>query len=111
MSLTDPGVKAGDIGVVHLASEIAKRVVREQSLEWQALLAHRLGDGVLAVFDGVFTTFLREPLPDLGAGPWALDEHQPVAARAGVLRLGRENLRSEERRVGKEGRCRGLPYH
>ena len=45
-----------------------------QPLERQALLAHRLGDGVLAGLDGLLAALLGEPLLDLVAGPRALDE-------------------------------------
>ena len=78
MTVADCGVQAGDVRVVQLAGEICERLMGHQSLQWQALFAHRFGYGVLADVYGLFAALLGEPLTDLVTGSWAPDEGQPV---------------------------------
>ncbi len=48
--------------------------------------------------DRVGAPLTREPLADLRAGPWSLDELEPVATRSGTLHLAREDLHGVARR-------------
>ena len=49
VALADRRVQAGDVEVAHLGRQRDQRLVRHQPLHRQVLLAHRLGDRVLAV--------------------------------------------------------------
>ena len=69
VALADRGVERGDVGEVEVLGDQRQRLVGEQPLERQALLAHQLGDLVLALLDRLLAPLLGEPLPDLGAGP------------------------------------------
>ena len=92
LALADRGVQRRDVRVAHLVGDRDERLVRQEALDRQVLLAHRLGDGVLAVLDRLFAALLGEPLADLVAGARALDEPEPVAGRSGGLRLRREDV-------------------
>src|SRR5690606_39059695 len=92
LPLADRGVQGRDVRIAQLGRDSQERLVRGHALDRQVLLAHRLRDRVLAVLDRLLAAFLREPLTDLVARPGALDEAQPVAARAGGLGLRGEHL-------------------
>ena len=92
VALADGGVEGRDVGDPEAGGDLGERVVGEQPLDRQALLAHELGDLVLAPLDRLLAALLGEPLPDLGARPRRPHEAEPVARRAGVGVLGREHL-------------------
>ena len=92
VAVADRGVQRGDVRVAQLVGERRQRLGGEQPLHREVLLAHRLGDRVLALLDRLLAALLGEPGADLVAGPRALDEGQPVAAGPGALRLGGEDL-------------------
>jgi hypothetical protein len=60
------------VGQVQFAGDGHQRVGGHHPLQRQALLAHGLGDGFLALLDGALAALLVEVLPDLGArrGDW-----------------------------------------
>ena len=80
-ALADRGVQAGEVGVAELRGDRLECVRGHQPLQRQALLAHDLGDLVLARLDRRLAALLGEPLADLVAGAGGLDEVQPVAVR------------------------------
>ena len=90
--VADRGVECVDVLVVQVAGHLREQVGVHQPLDALALLAQRLGEQVFARLDGFFATLAGEPLPDLAAGPGALDEVQPVAARAGTVGLAGQDL-------------------
>ena len=92
MAVAHPGVEPGDVHVLEVLRDRRQGVVGHEPLQGQVLLAHGLGQQVLAAVDRLFAAFLAEPLPDLVAGPGALDEVLPVLAGPGALRLGGEDL-------------------
>ena len=63
------GIERRDVGVVEVLGHQRQHVVGHQPVEGQALLAHELGDLVLAPLDGLLAALLGEPLADLGARP------------------------------------------
>ena len=69
VALADGGVERGHVGEVEVLGDLGERLVGEQPLDRQPLLAHQLGDLVLAALDRLLAALLGEPLPDLRAGP------------------------------------------
>ena len=69
VALADRGVERGDVGELEVLGGLGQRLLGEQPLEGQALLAHQLGDLLLALLDRLLAPLLGEPLADLGAGP------------------------------------------
>ena len=65
---------------------------RGEPLERQALLAHDLREGLLALVDHLLAAFLGEPVPDLVAGARRPHEAEPVARGPARVGLGREHL-------------------
>src|SRR5258708_3517587 len=91
-ALAHGGVQRRQVRVPELPGHVAERVGAGEALQRQPLLAHDLGDLVLARLDGRLAALLGEPLADLVARAGALDEREPVPARPGFLRLGGEDL-------------------
>ncbi len=92
MALADRRVQRGSTRVAHLVREGDQGVAGEDALDRQVLLAHRPGDGVLALLDGLVAALLGEPGADLVTGARGLHEAQPVARGARTGRLGGEDL-------------------
>src|SRR5690606_20884143 len=88
----DGRIQRVQVAVAQVVGECDQRLAGEQPLNRQLLLAHDLGDRLFALLDRCFAALLGEPLPDLVAGSSAFHEVQPVAARAGVVGLGRDDL-------------------
>lgn len=63
-----PGFDLGPLLNDDIGGDGGEGLVRHHALQGQALLAHRADDRVLAAFDGLVATLLREPGLDLRAG-------------------------------------------
>ena len=70
-ALADRGVQAGQVRVAEVGGDRRERLGGHQALQRQALLAHDLGDLVLARLDRRLAALLGEPLADLVAGAGA----------------------------------------
>ena len=110
VALADGGVERRDVGELEVDRGQHQRLVGHQPLERQPLLAHQLGDLLLALVDRLLAPLLGEPLADLGAGARRLHEAEPVARRAGGRRLGGEDLdrRRRSRASDSSGTSRPL---
>ena len=73
------------VGEIQLVGDADQRLGGQQRADRQVTLAHRAGQLVAALLDGLGAALLGEPLADLVAGLGALDEAQPVAGGAGVV--------------------------
>ena len=91
-ALAHRGVQAGEVGVAKVGGDALEGLGGHQALQRETLLAHDLGDLVLARFDRGLAALLGEPLADLVAGTGGLDEVQPVPVRARLGGLGGEDL-------------------
>src|SRR5690606_4292323 len=82
VAFADGGVQGGNVGIAKIVGDRGEAFAGQHPLERQVLLAHRPCDGVLAVLDRLLAARPGEPLLDLVTGAGALDEREPVAARA-----------------------------
>jgi len=79
VTFADRGIQTVDVDQVQLLGDAGERLDRGQALEGHTLLAHRLGQGLLAVLDHLLAALAGEPLLDLVSGTCRLHEVQPVA--------------------------------
>jgi hypothetical protein len=71
VALADRGVEGETSAILKCAAARVSDLVGHQPLERQPLLAHQLGDLLLALLDRLLAPLLGEPLADLGSGPAA----------------------------------------
>ena len=83
------GVRVREVEIV---GHTHQRFRGQQRVDRQVAFAHRPGQLVATLLDGLGAAFLGEPLANLVARLRTLDETQPVARRPGRIGFGRQNL-------------------
>ena len=92
VALANRGVQRRHVGVAQFAGQRRHRLGIHQALQRKSAATDLTGDRVLAGLQRLLAALLGEPLPDLGLRARRHHEGLPVTRRAGVGRLGGENL-------------------
>src|SRR4051794_1977929 len=90
--LTDGDERGVEIGIPMGLDLLEQHFRAPHSLHGQGLASELLGQLVAPGFERIVAPLTTEPLLDLVARTWRLDERQPIARRAGRLELGHEDL-------------------